>query len=227
MLKQILSLPTRTAGVAVYVISGFLPVEGQINKKILTLLNNVARQDDTSVEKQLAMRQLTIKKEKSSSCFVHARKTFFKIWSWWYSWTFSEPAWKESMESNCKQILAESHYYSISLLFYIGISEYENLYAWNYSSTSKNQYTLVRLPSKLRLMCGSYVLQTTRSNFNNTQIIPKCLLCGNAEETVEHYILTCEKLEKIRNPIFAYISENYLKLTGKGYILKRKSFATV
>ena len=25
-------------------------------------------------------------------------------------------------------------------------------------------------------------------------------MCGNAEETVEHYILTCEKLEKFRNP---------------------------
>ena len=55
MLKQILSLPTSTADVAVYVISGFLPVEGQIDKKILTLLNNVARQDNTSVEKEIAI----------------------------------------------------------------------------------------------------------------------------------------------------------------------------
>ena len=78
MLKQILSLPTSTADVAVYVISGFLPVEGQIDKKILTLLNNVARQDNTSVEKEIAIRQLTLKNEKSSSWFVHARKTFLK-----------------------------------------------------------------------------------------------------------------------------------------------------
>ena len=76
MLKQILSLPTCTADVAVYVISGFLPVECQIDKKILTLLNNVARQDNTSVEKEIAIRQLTIKNEKNSSWFVHARKIF-------------------------------------------------------------------------------------------------------------------------------------------------------
>ena len=56
MLEQILSLPMSTADVAVYVISGFLPVEGQIDKKILTLPNNVARQDNTSVEKQIAIR---------------------------------------------------------------------------------------------------------------------------------------------------------------------------
>ena len=65
MLKQIVSLPTSTVDVDVYVISGFLPVEGQTDKKILTLLNNVAQQDDTSVEKQIAIRHLTIKNEKA------------------------------------------------------------------------------------------------------------------------------------------------------------------
>ena len=78
MLKQILALPTSTADVAVYVIHGFLPVEGQIDKKIMTLLNNVPQLDDTSVEKQIAIRQLTIKNRKSSSWFVYARKTLLK-----------------------------------------------------------------------------------------------------------------------------------------------------
>ena len=76
---------------------------------------------------------------------------------------------------------------------------------------------VIRLPSKLRLMCGSYVLQTTRSKFNNTQINSKCLLCGNAEDTAGHYILTCETLEKFRNPILTNICETYFNLTGKGY----------
>ena len=66
-------------------------------------------------------------------------------------------------------------------------------------------------------MCGSYVLQATRSKCNNTQINSKCLLCGNAEETVVHYILTRETLEKFRNPILTKISETYLNLTGKEY----------
>ena len=35
---------------------------------------------------------------------------------------------------------------------------------------------VIRLPSKLRLMCGSYVLQTTRSKFKNTQINSKLTL---------------------------------------------------
>ena len=59
MLKQILSLPMGTSDVAVYDISAFLPVERKIDKKILTLINNLAWQSDTSVEKQIAIRQLT------------------------------------------------------------------------------------------------------------------------------------------------------------------------
>ena len=41
MLKQILSLPTRTADAAVYVLSGILPVEAQIHIRTLVLFNNI------------------------------------------------------------------------------------------------------------------------------------------------------------------------------------------
>ena len=68
-------------------------------------------------------------------------------------------------------------------------------------------------------MCDSYVLQNSRSKFNNTQINPKCLLCGNAEETAEHYILTCETLEKFRNPKLTNISEIYLNFIEKEYMI--------
>ena len=51
-------------------------MEGQIDKKILTS----ARQDDTSVEKQIASRQLTVKNEKSSSWFICARLMFLKYY---------------------------------------------------------------------------------------------------------------------------------------------------
>ena len=104
ILKQILSLPTSTADVAVYVISGFLPVEGQIDKKILTLLNNVTRKDDTSIGKQIVIRQLTIKNYKSRRWFVYARKTLLKYDLGDIHEHLENTICKEYMESNCKQI---------------------------------------------------------------------------------------------------------------------------
>ena len=54
IIKQILNIPSNTADSAVYVLSGLLPIEAQIDKKILTLFNNICRQEDSSVEKQIA-----------------------------------------------------------------------------------------------------------------------------------------------------------------------------
>lgn len=68
-LKQILSLPTTTADTAVYVISGTIPIEGTIHKKVLSLYGNICRLDKSSVEYRLADRQLSI----SIYCLTPAR----------------------------------------------------------------------------------------------------------------------------------------------------------
>ena len=44
-----------------------------------------------------------------------------------------------------------------------------------------------RFPSKLKFLCGPYVLQTNRQKFNKAEIDPTCMLCGESEETLEHF----------------------------------------
>ncbi|CAG2186181.1 unnamed protein product [Mytilus edulis] len=61
LLKQLLSLPTSTPDPAVYILSGILPVEAQIDKRALGLFNNICNQDESSTEKQLARRQISVK----------------------------------------------------------------------------------------------------------------------------------------------------------------------
>ena len=78
IIKQILNIPSNTADSAVYVLSGLLAIEAQIDKKILTLFNNICRQEDSSVEKQIAWRQLTVKTLKSNSWFIAVKKILWK-----------------------------------------------------------------------------------------------------------------------------------------------------
>ena len=59
---------------AVHIVSGFLPIEAQFDKKVLSLFNNVTLQYDSSTEKQLAKRQLPMKNDNSSSWFIHVKK---------------------------------------------------------------------------------------------------------------------------------------------------------
>ena len=71
-LRQLLSLPTRCAKPAMYVLSGQIPLVGQVHKKALTFLGNVLRQPDT-IEAKIAARQFFMKTSKDKSWFVKLR----------------------------------------------------------------------------------------------------------------------------------------------------------
>lgn len=60
MLKQLLSVPINRPDPAVYVLTGILPIEGQIHIKALNFFNNICNQVDDSVEKQIAKRQIEV-----------------------------------------------------------------------------------------------------------------------------------------------------------------------
>ena len=58
-----------------------------------------------------------------------------------------------------------------------------------------------RLPSKLKFLCGSYVLQANRHKFNKSEVDPTCVLCKRSKEILEHFLLTCSSLSTVRDPI--------------------------
>ena len=59
LLKQLLSLPQNAPDSAIYLLTGFLPVEAQIHKKELQLFNNITNQSEESIEKWLARLKTT------------------------------------------------------------------------------------------------------------------------------------------------------------------------
>jgi len=78
ILKQLLSVPPNTPDPAIYILSGILPIEAQIHIKVLNFYNNVCNQAETSIEKQLARRQLSIKAMNSNSWFIDVENILYK-----------------------------------------------------------------------------------------------------------------------------------------------------
>ena len=74
ILKQILSLPITVADPAVFILSGAMPIEAIIHKRLLILYGSICRLDESSIEKQLARRQLTVKGVDSYSLYIEIRK---------------------------------------------------------------------------------------------------------------------------------------------------------
>jgi hypothetical protein len=105
MLKQILSLPTRTADAAVYVLSEILPVEAQIHIRTLVLFNNICNQADNSIEKNLTRRQLIAKSNESSSWFIEIkcipvlRKYNLREASWYLDNSPKKYVWTSTVKS--------------------------------------------------------------------------------------------------------------------------------
>lgn len=70
-LKQILSLPDNTANPSVYILSGQLPVQASLHLRVFSLFNNLCNQNDRCIEKQILIRQLTVKNDKSCAWAMH------------------------------------------------------------------------------------------------------------------------------------------------------------
>jgi hypothetical protein len=59
---------------------------------------------------------------------------------------------------------------------------------------------------KLKLITGTYLLQTSKAAIKKNGNDSICLICGKDDETVEHFILQCPALSIVRDPVITEIS---------------------
>ena len=71
------------------------------------------------------------------------------------------------------------------------------------------------ISTKLKLVTGTYILQSNRAAYNQNAIDPTCLLCKIGEETIKHFLLSCTALSSAREPIIDIITDNCASLLSK------------
>ena len=55
-----------------------------------------------------------------------------------------------------------------------------------------------KLATKVKLLLGTYILQSNRHKLNKYEVRPDCPLCNSGEEDREHFIVICSKLMDVR-----------------------------
>ncbi|CAG2203162.1 unnamed protein product [Mytilus edulis] len=187
-LKQLLSLPKTVADPAIYMISGI--------------------QGKNSIEWQLAERQLNVKSINSNSWFSLLRKIFLK-------YELNDPAqylvnpiskyqWKREITSKVQKFWIEKILNQAKLytsLRYLSLIYKPGQCHPIANTNTMNSREIIRIPTKLKIATGSYILQTVRAKFKSNTELSICKLCNETEETLPHFLLTCKSLEDIRKPI--------------------------
>ena len=208
-----------------YILTGFIPVEGQIHIKALTIFNNICRQENTSLEKRIAYRQLTTKDDNSCSWLMTVRRILHKYGLPNPKSLLDEPMskleWKRQIKTAVNsywkdRVITDSELYSS--LAYLNCDSYQpgkihRLLQINTDPTRESTRILV----KLKLVTDTYILQDKRSRFHGQNQNVLCYVCSEANETVEHFILQCKVLESIRQSVISEIDSVCLERYNRSF----------
>ena len=217
-------MPVNASDAAIYVSSGLLPVEAAVDKKTQNFFYSICILTEDSSEKQLARRQLAVKQIDSSSWFVQIKKILWKyslpeaeellqapfrqsFWRGKVNWKLHN-YWSSRILDKaelCRSLRHMNHAYHPGKLHPSLTIPFDSVRSCN------------RLPIKLKLLTGTYILQVNIVAFNQNEVDPTCRLCRSSEEKLEHFILICPMLESIRSACFPEIAHEVRQVFGLNF----------
>ena len=184
-------MPTNTPDATVYIRSRLLPVDAQIHKRKLTFFNNVCHQPEYSIEKQLAVRQSTVKNIKSNSWFNEVKKGLWKYDLGSIDELISNPMPNQQWKNRVNRVVNE-HWKEIIIaqaILYKSL-KYTNLNRYQPGEVHKllqiephSTRDVNRISTKLKFLCGAYTFQSNRSAYNKTVVTQTCQLCATVAVT--------------------------------------------
>ncbi|CAC5410733.1 unnamed protein product [Mytilus coruscus] len=164
MFMQLMSLPTNTPDPAINILTGILPVE------VMTFFKNVCTQPNESLEKQLARRQLCINSMNSNSWFIEVKTIMLKYdLGNTIDWLDIQIEKEELLSKTRKGINAYwiERITSLSKL-YTGLLYLNSdiFMPWKIHPILRIKHQFQRdskrVPTKIKLLTGTYILQPLR-----------------------------------------------------------------
>ena len=208
-LRHTQSLPQRTAKVAINLLIGALPIEGEIHKRQLSLLYLLVSANNSKIQ-ELLQRQPSVNFDNPKSFFYYVMKTLQqyelpKI-SELQTNTPTKPVWKKLVNRKISaywdRILKLEAESKTSLKYLeindLGISIPHNIYR----TVQPTVLDVRKCHIKSRMLTRTYTLQADRHKFSRYEIEPTCPLCGQEPEDLPHMLTTCLLLNDARKETF-------------------------
>ena len=206
-----------------------------MHKKALTLFGRICWLEEASIEKHLARRQLAIKADKSSGWFICIKSLFLKyrLPAPWELLDMSPTPHLSLMKKKQVKEQVDNYLSDIRKSKAALYPSLRYLHSAGFVPGSKHQSIqdangakdVSRIHTRIKIVTGTYVLQTYRASFNQNQVSPTCLLCQRDDETMEHFILHRCILDAIRQSILADIIQLYIYREDPAYT-RQLSYST-
>jgi hypothetical protein len=214
-LRSLLGLPQRVAIPAMYILTGIIPMEYMIDLKCLTFLHSLISVGGRT--RDLVFRQYVVKGPKSKSWITHMKLKLYK-----YSLpsifdlladTPTKAEWKVTARNAVVEVAKrdlEEEAAAKSTLTYLN-ADYTYKVSHNAIAVIHNPREVYRANIKIRMITGTYVLQSSRLKFGRADI-GTCQLCGSGAEDITHMLLLCKSLSHIRDKYLPGIKDMVLSV---------------
>ncbi len=209
LLQMILGLSSSVPKFVVNVLLGVLPIQAIAHKKVLGFFRNLVAQN--GIEKEIICRDLAVFTLSDKHSWTSMVRRILAVYSLPSAYLLVDhpptpDTWKSMVtsainsywENKISRVTAT--YPSLRFMdtktFKIGTAHPA------VTSITSNPFDTVRSRVRLKVLTGSYVLQSNRPAFNQSYS-RLCALCKTGDETREHFLLTCpalqdDRMEKIR-----------------------------
>ena len=201
LLRQIQGLPKSTAIEFIYLLSGTLPVEAELDVRRLTLFGAVCRGAETnSTLRKLAQRQLSLENKHSWFQLLIATAVKYSInIEAALETPWSKYLWKQYVNKAVRDHwfaeLTTSKKSSLEILNKGNVQAMTPHPIWKVCT---NHPRLVPFAvTRARLLSNTYMTQRRKSKISRG-LPPTCQLCGKAEEDRNHFLLECPATSHIR-----------------------------
>lgn len=209
-MRMLQNLPQRVAKESIYLLTGTIPIEAHLDLRKLSLIGAIARRKGSKLW-EIALRQLIMKDNNSSSWFVEIRRLMAKYDLVHPIDLLQTPVQKCKWKANCKAAVV-THWWKVLQDEAMLKSSLKHI-EWSHSltkgkplphliwrTTKSNRWLARTAIVKVRLMTHTYRLQ---SRINRKED-GTCPLCGLERETETHFTANCrdEKAMSVR--------ENYI-----------------
>ncbi|VDI58072.1 Hypothetical predicted protein [Mytilus galloprovincialis] len=219
-LRNIQSLPVRTASVAIYALLGALPLEAELDKRQLSLLHSILTSENQNLKEilirqyRLQVNQGTFLERTESILNKYNLPTIEEVWEN----TPTKINWKHTTRSAIIKFWQEwikteiSQKSTLHRLDINSINIGETHAVWN---------TALNLPGetkraiiKARILTGPYMLQAKKAKFQIENADSTCPICRIEEENLSHFITRCPVLEGIRRKHYGTIKQEIVNKIG-------------